>query len=60
MEKNLLMWQGLAIAIAAISFIIAIATTASGDGNKLTPISWVLFAVSLIVIFVIQSFINTI
>lgn len=60
MEKNLLMWQGLAIAIAAISFIIAIATTASGEETKWKPISWLSFVVSMVIIFVIQSIINTI
>ena len=60
MEKNLLMFQNLAIVIAAFSFIIAIAVTATGEDTKWKPISWVSFAVSLITIFVIQSIINVI
>ena len=60
MEKNLLMYQCIAIVIAAVSFIVAIAITATGEDTKWKPISWLSFVVSIVIIFVIQSILNTI
>lgn len=62
MMQNLQMFQGCAIALCAVAFLIGTVSLCGAFDNepfgKLTKFCWIVFAIALVAIVVIQSYIN--